>query len=58
MPRLMSFALTEQQMRDQSKTVTRRRGWGFLKPGDTLYAVNKVMGFKKGEKPERIGPYY
>ena len=55
MPRLMAFALTEQQMLDKTKTVTRRRGWSFLKEGDTLYAVNKTMGFKKGEKPSRLG---
>lgn len=55
MPRLMSFALTTQQIIDKSKTVTRRMGWGFLKPGDTLFAVDKVMGFKRGEKPRHLG---
>lgn len=48
--RRMSFALTTPQIRDRSKTVTRRTGWAFLKPGDRLAAVEKAMGFKKGEK--------
>jgi hypothetical protein len=30
----MSFALTTEQIRVQKKTVTRRLGWEFLKPGD------------------------
>jgi hypothetical protein len=48
--RRMSFALTERQLLDGSKTVTRRLGWAFLKPGDELLAVRKCMGLKKGEK--------
>lgn len=48
--RRMSFALTTPQIIDRSKTVTRRVGWAFLKPGDRLAAVTKAMGFKKGEK--------
>lgn len=36
MPRLMSVAFTEQAVRDRTKTVTRRKGWTFLKPGDRL----------------------
>ena len=54
MPRLMSFALTERQLLDGSKTVTRRIGWKFLKPGDEVVAVRKAMGLKKGEKVERL----
>lgn len=54
MPRNMSFALTTAQIRDQSKTVTRRFGWKFLKPGDLLWAVEKAMGLKKGEKVRRL----
>lgn len=50
----MSFALTRAQIEDRTKTVTRRTGWNFLKVGDVLNAVNKTMGFKKGEKPERL----
>lgn len=49
--RNMSFALTERQLLDGSKTVTRRLGWQFLKPGDRLKAVRKCMGLKKGEHP-------
>ena len=55
MPRNMSFAFTTQQMRDKTKTVTRRNGWWFLKPGDLVNAVEKAMGLKKGEKIKRIG---
>lgn len=55
MPYLMSFALTTRQILDRSKTVTRREGWTFLKAGDVLEAVNKKMGLKKGESPERYG---
>lgn len=54
MPRLMSVALTEPQVRDRSKTVTRRDGWGFLKPGDRLTLVRKGMGLRKGEKVVRV----
>jgi hypothetical protein len=46
----MSFSLTERQLLDGSKTVTRRLGWAFLKPSDELLAVRKCMGLKKGEK--------
>jgi hypothetical protein len=53
MPRLMSFALTKAQILDRSKTVTRRRGWDFLKPGDRLTACAKVMG-RKGAPLERL----
>lgn len=54
MPRNMSFFLTTQQIRDRSKTVTRRRGWKFLKPGDLLNACVKCQGLKKGETVERL----
>jgi hypothetical protein len=46
----MSFALTEQQLLDGTKTVTRRLGWRNLKPGDKLLAVDKAMGLRKGQK--------
>ena len=36
-------------MVDRSKTVTRRLGWRFLKPGDRLTLCRKVMGRRKGE---------
>jgi hypothetical protein len=54
MPRLMSVALTTPQVIARSKTVTRRDGWRFLKPGDRLTLCPKVMGFRRGEHPERI----
>ena len=50
MPRNMSFAMTTDQIRAQTKTVTRRFGWWFLKPGDEVRGVEKTMGLKKGEK--------
>lgn len=40
----MSVAFTEQAVRDRTKTVTRRKGWLFLKPGDRLTLVRKSMG--------------
>lgn len=55
MPRNISFALTTDQIRDRSKTVTRRIGWKFLKRGDILNACVKCMGLKPGEKIERLG---
>ena len=55
MPRNMSFALTTDQIRNQTKTVTRRKGWKFLKVGDVINACVKCMGLKPGEKIERLG---
>jgi hypothetical protein len=52
--RNMSFALTTPQVITQTKTVTRRLGWSFLKPHDRLRAVKKAMGLKKGEKIETL----
>lgn len=52
--RNISFALTTRQVRDRTKTVTRRMGWLDLKPGELLCAVVKGMGLKPGEKIERI----
>ena len=54
MPRNMSFMLTTEQVRNRTKTVTRRMGWKFLKPGDILNAVEKCQGLKKGEKVKYI----
>ena len=48
--RRMSFALTTAQIRARTKTVTRRLGWRNLRPGDRIAAVEKAMGFRKGEK--------
>lgn len=55
MPRNISFSLTTPQIRARTKTVTRRFGWWFLKPGDVLCAVEKAMGLKKGETITRLG---
>ena len=54
MPRLMAVSLTEAQVRDRAKTVTRRAGWLMLKPGDRLTLCRKVMGRRPGEPLERI----
>lgn len=52
--RNMSFAMTTEQMRKREKSVTRRLGWSFLKPGDLVCAIEKGQGLKKGEKVKRI----
>lgn len=49
MPRNISFALTTEQIRNRTKTVTRRLGWKDLKPGTVLMACEKCQGIKKGE---------
>ncbi len=54
MARLMSVALTEDAVRERRKTVTRRKGWTFLKPGDRLTLCRKVMGRKADEPLVRI----
>lgn len=54
MPRNMSFMLTTAQVRAGTKTITRRLGWYFLKPGDIVNAVEKCRGLKKGEKVKFI----
>lgn len=60
MSRLMSVALTEQSVRDRTKTMTRRLGWWtdkngrrLLLPGDKLTLCPKVMG-RQGAPLERI----
>ena len=50
----MSFALTIEQFRGGTKTVTRRQGWKFLKKGDIVMGVEKGMGIKKGEKVKEL----
>ena len=52
--RNMSFALTEPQIMDRTKTVTRRLQWENLKPGTKLQAVRKAMGLRKGERMVRL----
>ena len=46
--RQMAFSLTTAQVRDRSKTVTRRVGWVDLKPGTLIKAVEQGMGLPKG----------
>ena len=53
--RNMSFMLTTKQFRERTKTVTRRMGWGLLKPGDRVMGVEKGQGLKPGEKIVRLG---
>jgi hypothetical protein len=50
----MSVAFTEQAVVERRKTVTRRKGWLFVKPGDHLTLCRKVMGRKKGEPLVRV----
>lgn len=54
--RWMSFMHTQQQMRDRTKTVTRRIGWRNAKPGNRVLSVSKSQGRKRGEMPEFFGP--
>ncbi|MEN0051222.1 MAG: hypothetical protein AAF806_29425 [Bacteroidota bacterium] len=53
--RRISFALTKRQVEEQTKTVTRRNGWKWLKVGSLLQPIEKGMGLKKGEKQVLIG---
>jgi hypothetical protein len=55
MPRNISFALTTDQIRNRTKTVTRRLGWKTLKPGPILKACVKCKGLKPGEQIQRLG---
>src|SRR3954449_12954490 len=52
--RLLSVALTTQAVRERRKTVTRRLGWLFLKPGTRLTLCEKVQGRRPGEPLVRI----
>lgn len=53
--RRMAFSHTSPQILDRSKTVTRRTGWRYLKPGDLIEAVEKSRGLKKGERVRTLG---
>ncbi len=50
MPRLMSVALTTDQVRSRQKTVTRRAGWTMLRAGDQLTVCPKVRGRRAGSR--------
>ena len=52
--RHISFALTTPQILAREKTVTRRLGWEFLKPGMLLQAIEKGQGLKKGETVRKL----
>ncbi len=54
MPRNMSFAHTKSQILDRTKTVTRRRRWFNLTPGERFWAVEKLQGLKKGDHIMRL----
>lgn len=54
MPRNISFMLTTEQVKNRTKTVTRRDGWLFLKSGDVLQGVEKSQGLKNGEHPVKL----
>ena len=54
--RNMSFMLTTGQVRARIKTVTRRLGWWFLKPGDVVMGCEQCQGLKKGQRIVRITP--
>lgn len=53
----MSFGLTQPQYIADTKDVTRRNGWKHIKIGVIHNAVNKVMGFKRGEHPTVFGQF-
>lgn len=50
MPRNISFAMTIEQIKARTKTITRRFGWLHAKVGDVYQGVEKGMGLKEGEK--------
>lgn len=54
MPRNISFSLTTEQIKNRTKTVTRRAGWEKLRIGEILNGCVKCMGLRPGEKIERL----
>ena len=52
--RNISFAMTTKQIENRTKTVTRRLGWWDVGPGETLRAIEKGQGLKKGEKVRKL----
>jgi len=53
--RNMSFRFTMPQLLQGTKTVTRRLGWKFLKPGDWVCAVRQSRGLNRGQQVRRLG---
>lgn len=58
MPRNMSFMLTTEQYKNQTKTVTRRLGWKFAQLGEVTNGCEKCQGLKKGQKIVKLGQHY
>lgn len=52
--RIMSFALTTEQVLKRTKTQTRRAGWTYAQPGMRIRGVKKGMGRKPGEPLEDV----
>lgn len=52
--RLMSVSLTEQQVGERRKTVTRRLGWKDVRAGEQLLLFRKVLSLRLGEPIVRI----
>jgi hypothetical protein len=52
--RNISFQLTTQQVKNRTKTVTRRLKWLGIQSGTLLQGCRKCMGLKLGESPEKI----
>lgn len=50
----MSVSMTADAVIERRKTVTRRKGWTFLRPGDRLTLCRKVQGRKPGEPLVRL----
>jgi hypothetical protein len=50
----MSVSHTVDAVVSRRKTVTRRKGWVFLKPGERVTLCRKVMGRRPGEPLERL----
>lgn len=50
----MAFSLTTEQVRNGTKTVTRRLGSADFRPGERRMAIEKGQGLKKGEHVKRI----
>jgi hypothetical protein len=53
----MSFFKTQEQFKNESKTVTRRTGWKNIKLGVVHSGIVKGQGLKKGEHVERLGNF-
>ena len=50
----ISFAMTLDACRERRKIETRRNGWAHAHAGLHLLAVDRVMGFRKGERVDDV----